>query len=280
MVATGRRDTDYAMGSTAEEERRLIEQAGLLEEWTRRMFRDAGIGPGMRVLDVGCGVGDVSFLAASLVGAGGEVVGVDTNPCSLASAERRAAERGLTNVAFVQRDVRDFEDERPFDAVVGRAILAYLEDPTATVRKLADQVRPGGIVAFQDYQFDYLPFALPPVELMDQFQAWFMAAFRQVGVETSMGLKLYDVFVQAGLPAPKIDLDIAFMHPTDERWLGMAAQVLRSILPLMERLGVATAAEVDVDTFTERLRHEIMTKGAVCSAPPMIRAWTRTAVRP
>ena len=54
------------------------------------IFAEAGIRPGMRVLDLGCGAGDVTFVAADLVGPDGSVVGVDRSPQALARAQLRA----------------------------------------------------------------------------------------------------------------------------------------------------------------------------------------------
>ena len=76
----------YALGQTAAETARLQRQAAFLQPFTERLFRDAGIGPGMKVLDLGSGAGDVAVLAARLVGSEGEVVGIDTNPSILESA--------------------------------------------------------------------------------------------------------------------------------------------------------------------------------------------------
>jgi hypothetical protein len=68
-------DAAYVLGHSAQELERLTIQARLYDPFTEQVFRDAGITAGMRVLDVGCGSGDVSFLAARLVGPTGEVVG-------------------------------------------------------------------------------------------------------------------------------------------------------------------------------------------------------------
>ena len=75
-------DDTYAMGRTEAEEQRLQRQAALYAPATRRLFEAAGIGPGMKVLDLGSGAGDVALLAAELVGPTGHVVGVDMNPAS------------------------------------------------------------------------------------------------------------------------------------------------------------------------------------------------------
>lgn len=67
---------DYVLGHSQREIRRLIYQAALLEPITERLLRNAQIRPGMRVLDLGCSAGDLSMLAATLVGPTGLVIGI------------------------------------------------------------------------------------------------------------------------------------------------------------------------------------------------------------
>jgi len=98
------------MGYSDEERQRLTDQAALYDASTRQLFVDAGLGAGARVLDVGCGVGDVSLLAASIVGPAGTVVGVDTDARSLAVAEARARSRGLGQITLREGDFHGAPD--------------------------------------------------------------------------------------------------------------------------------------------------------------------------
>jgi cyclopropane fatty-acyl-phospholipid synthase-like methyltransferase len=84
------REPLYVLGRTAEETERLQAQAVFVQPFTERLFRDAGIDRGMKVLDLGSGAGDVALLAARLVGSEGEVVGIDSNPSILETARARA----------------------------------------------------------------------------------------------------------------------------------------------------------------------------------------------
>src|SRR5258708_13939228 len=97
MTSSGRAP-DYALGSTDAEREGLIQQASRLAPLADRLFREAGIGQGQRVLDLGSGVGDVAMLVAQLVGASGEVVGIERDIRSSAKARARVAEGGLHNV--------------------------------------------------------------------------------------------------------------------------------------------------------------------------------------
>ncbi|HEX5504281.1 MAG TPA: methyltransferase domain-containing protein, partial [Thermomicrobiales bacterium] len=90
MQTTERTDPTYWLERTDAEARRLTRQAGFYESYTRRFFAEAGLAPGMRVLDIGSGAGDVALLAAEFVGPTGHVVGVDLNPDVLAVARERA----------------------------------------------------------------------------------------------------------------------------------------------------------------------------------------------
>jgi ubiquinone/menaquinone biosynthesis C-methylase UbiE len=76
-----------------------MRQAAILWAITERLLRSAGVRPGMRVLDLGCGSGDVAMLAAELVGASGSVVGIDRSPEVIAVARGRARTDGLRNHA-------------------------------------------------------------------------------------------------------------------------------------------------------------------------------------
>src|SRR4029077_20794169 len=107
-----------------------------LEPLPERVFHDAGIGPGRRVLDIGSGAGDVAMLAAKLVGPSGAVVGVERDATTIARARARVAAAGLSNVSFVHGDVAGVESAETFDAVVGRLILEYIPHPGSVLHSL------------------------------------------------------------------------------------------------------------------------------------------------
>ena len=117
---TRRAVEDYPLGHSIPEQRRLAEQGLILRPLTERFFRDAGIGRGMHVLDVGCGVGDVTCLAAELVGSMGTAVGVDFAGPVLTTARARALARGIDWARFVEADVTTLTLDRLECAAVRR----------------------------------------------------------------------------------------------------------------------------------------------------------------
>jgi len=142
-VTAKRSRSCYALGNTDAEHDRLIRQAKWLAAHTERLFREADIGPGQRVLDVGSGVGDVAMLVSRIVGPSGEVVGIERDARSIERASARVAEAGFHNVRFTQTDVNRIVSDKPFDAAVGRFILMFLPDTVSVLRSVVRLVRPG-----------------------------------------------------------------------------------------------------------------------------------------
>lgn len=264
----------YLMGRGEAETERLIYQADFQSLFTRRLFEEAGIGPGMRVLDVGSGAGDVALLAAALVGPHGAVVGIDMNPDVLVTARARGRAVGRANVTFIGGDLNAPPVDGLFDAVVGRLVLLYQPDPVTTLRTLAHLVRPGGIIAFQEFSFTAESLVQsPPTPLWQQVWIWMREAIRRAGIDEQIGYHLHRHYRDAGLPAPH-------MHASSSvggaAWGGhvYAAETLRSMLPLVTMFGVATADEVGIDTLADRLRAETAAYDGVVKSPDFIGAWT------
>ena len=112
---------EYVLGHRAEELARLDGQAKMLEPATRLALQLAGIRPGMRVVDLGTGTGEVALLVAEAVGPEGSVVAVDRSPEGLAYAETKCADRGVTTIRFVEADVATYVPDGAVDAVAGPA---------------------------------------------------------------------------------------------------------------------------------------------------------------
>jgi ubiquinone/menaquinone biosynthesis C-methylase UbiE len=265
----------YVLGRSEAESQRLIRQATFLRPSTERVFRKAGIAEGMHVLDLGCGAGDVSFLAADLVGPTGSVVGIDVDPLVLAVARDRAHASGLTTVTFDEGAVDSFTTTNRFDAVVGRFVLIYQADPVASLRHVSSLVKNGGLIVVQEPDFRVGITTAPPVALWQQVQHWIAETFRRGGVHYDIGGRLYHVFRQAGLPGPAILEHIAAGGgPAMRPYCDNSAGIVRSLLPRMEQFGIATIAAVQVDTLADRLEQEMCAAECQITYIPIVGAWT------
>ncbi|MFG1948300.1 class I SAM-dependent methyltransferase [Nonomuraea sp. NPDC048826] len=263
---------EYPFEDRRAEEARLVAQGRLFDPLTRRLLADAGLTPGMRVLDLGSGAGNVALIAAGLVGPEGRVVGVERDPVAVERARRLAAEAGVANVEFREGDVTTLEGVEPgFDAVVGRLVLMYLADPAGALRRAAGRLRPGGVLCLHEADLDYL-WAYPRTPLWEQLRGWLFQTLEKAGVRRRMGLELYGAFRAAGLPAPRLTFEaVAGGGPEAPAW-GWAWFV-GGLAPLMARLGVATVAEVGPETLADRLLAELTAEDGYVIGPPLVGAW-------
>jgi ubiquinone/menaquinone biosynthesis C-methylase UbiE len=267
---------EYVLGHSSGEIERLQAQARLIDPITRRIFEQAGIVPGMRVLDIGSGAGDVAFLAAKLVGDTGEVVGVDRVPAAIDAARARASAQSLRNVEFQTGDPAEMNFDRPFDAVIGRYVLQFQKQPAVMLRKIASHAKSGGLVVFHEIDWSGLS-SFPPAPTFDRCCHWGLETLRLHGTETRMGSKLHATFVEAGFCAPSMRLEALLGGGTGgAAVLRLMADLTETLLPEMQRLGIATADDVKVATLFDRMERESVAGECLLVGHFQIGAWSRT----
>jgi len=267
-----RQDAIYVVGDSDHERQRLQNQADFVYPFTRRLFENAAITPGMRVLDVGTGMGDTALLLAEMVGPEGTVLGVDKNADILAQAQQRMP----ANVTLRAGDIRDIEIDEEFDAIVGRCVLQYQQDPAATIASAIRTLRPGGIVAFLEPDFTTASgVGVPQPPLLIKVRDIFIETWRRAKIELHMGFKLRQTFLAAGLPEPQLQVDAPIGG--GKGWAGYhnMEAIMRSMLPYIESLGVATAEEIEVDTLAARMEAEVVALNSTIMTSMWIGAWAR-----
>src|SRR5262249_11522166 len=158
---------------------------------------------------------------------------------SVARAQTRAVEAGLRNVRFVQSDVNQISTDQLFDAAVGRLILELVPGPVAVLRLVSRLVRPGGIIAFHEVS------PAPALELSAHLALWSASAsliaqtLQLAGANIEMGIALYRIFQEAGLPAPRMSMEILLgSDPDFTQWI---YDVLCSLRPQIQQLNLSLA---------------------------------------
>jgi ubiquinone/menaquinone biosynthesis C-methylase UbiE len=269
---------EYVFGSAEPELARLAALAQVYGRATTAWLDSAGLSPGMTVADLGCGPGAVTLELARRVGPTGRVIAVDNAERPLELARQRVADAGLSNVSFEQADVTGWRPAAALDAVVGRFLLMHLDDPVAQVALAADLVRPGGVVAFLEVALSTRA-AQPELPLLTAYNGWLLETFRRVGRPVDMALRLAAVYTAAGLSRVTLTSDAPAERGAAAVGWSLAGGDVVGLLPLIERVGVATAAEIGPETFERRLRASAAEHDAVLLNPLVVGASAHTPVR-
>jgi SAM-dependent methyltransferase len=262
------------MGHDDRERRRLALQASIIDPFTEQLFRRAGIAPGMRVLDIGCGVGDVALIAARLVGRHGHVTAIDIDQPALTIARERARDQGLAQATFVCADAHAYRTDSPFDAIVGRHVLIHAPDPLSLLRSLWPHLRSRGLGVFQEYDFSVWHPSYPESPVRDQVFGVFRDFFCKV-INGDMGSRLFNLFLEIGFVSPDCRVEYPIAGGVDSPYYEWMAESLKSILPRAEALGLVRAADVDIDTLADRMKEEAVSRKSALPAPLMVGCFAR-----
>lgn len=270
----------YLLGHTEHELRRLDIQGDLYRPITLRAFLDAGIAPGMRVLDIGCGSGDVTLTVAELVGTTGRVVGVDRGSKAVEAAREKARRLGVEHVRFETGEIDEIDHPEAYDALVGRFVLMHQPDPSAALAAAARGVRTGGVVVMIESYMELLRtggHSQPPSALYDRLVRFKCDVVRGAGADLHAGARLRRTFVDAGLDAPTCRLETRVEGGGESPYYEYVEHSVRSMLPEARRLGLDSFTEDDVEGLAQRLRQEVVEAGGSLLVWPTVSAWSRVA---
>lgn len=252
---------------------RLRILARVMRPSTLALLDRAGVRPGLRCLDVGCGGGDVTAELGRLVGPHGQALGVDLDEVKLDIARAEVEGSGLANVAFERLDV--LGGERPsaaFDVVYARFLLTHLPDPEQAVARMRELLVPGGLLVVEDVDFSG-HFIHPPSEAFAAYVDLYGRAARLRGVDPDIGPRLPGMLRSAGLGT--VEMRVAHPAGFHGEVKLVAAMTLEAIADSVLAAGLATRERLDA--YVEELRRLAQDDATVMSAARIVQAWGRTA---
>lgn len=222
-------------------------------------FGSIGIAPGARVLDVGCGNGDLSRLIAGIAGSDGEVIGIDRNGQALAAAQATEADPGVAPIEYHQVDLAGaLPDLGQFDAIVGRRVLMYLPDAAGTLKRLKALAKLDALLAFQEHSRTTLPAGPGSLALHRQLYHWHWSTVASEGGDVELALQLPQVMEQLGLSVANVRGEAILLHPGRPSFLPV---LTRGMLPRIVGQGIASVEQIDPDTLDERIEDEHRASG-------------------
>ncbi|MDQ0391807.1 class I SAM-dependent methyltransferase [Labrys monachus] len=262
---------DYLMGHSGWEIARLQLQATMLAPITRRLLHEAGLQRGMRVLDIGCGTGDVSVMIADIVGKQGKVVGIDRSDIAIKTARQRFG--SYPNIQFAVGTLDDLLDNERFDLAFGRYVLIHQPEPSEMLRQAAALVHPGGALAFHEIVLsDGFPTS-PSSPLWDRLNRYYVQAFEKRLRHCDIAKRFVACFAAVGLGTPKIISESIVGDGAASTLTPWFVETIRTLIPeLVASFGV-NEEELAIDTLLDRLREESRTCCAQVSSSRQIGAW-------
>ena len=226
------------------------------EDITKRLIETSELKKGMKILDLGCGNGEVTFLLSSFIGADGLVVGIDNNEHAIENAKKKSNELGFPNLHFHVVDItKDFKiNYTNFDAIIIRRVLMYLPNVRQTVLTAIKYLKPKGLFLAQENDISLTPIGLTSMPLHKKVIGRIRKTLESENVNINMGFDLYSVLTDTGLVVKKIWAEAVLSTPNQPTPWSFLTQVMQD--RMINNNVINDVSELELDTLTERLSEE------------------------
>lgn len=232
----------YVIRGGAEGRKRLELLGRALWPTTAELLERAGLRRGMSCLDLGCGGGDVALEMAAWVEGEGKVVGIDMDGAKIEAARKRAKERRLFHLEFLQADVADWTEQWEYDLVYSRFLLTHLAEPEQVLGKMREAATSNGRMVIEEIDFSG-HFCHPPNRYFDRYLELYRAVVARRGGDADLGKKIYFLAREAGWQ----DLVLRVVQPAFVEGEGKAMSLitLANIADAVLAEDLASSAELE-----------------------------------
>ncbi|WP_395339590.1 methyltransferase domain-containing protein [Ningiella sp. W23] len=173
-------------------------------EMTKQYLSDAGITEGMRVMELGCGKGDVTQIIAELVGPTGCICATDYNKNMLTETKQAMTSKGFNGLSVacinLNGDIETLYERKLglFDAIVCRRVLMYLTSPSQSMRKLSALLTDRGVFIAEEADLNMVPASVVPFPARNKANEYIKSMLLAEKASITMGFDLPNVFDVAG----------------------------------------------------------------------------------
>ncbi|WP_108868571.1 class I SAM-dependent methyltransferase [Aquimarina aquimarini] len=230
--------------------------ASIGEDITRKLIESSGIKNGMKVLDLGCGNGNVTFLLADYIGQDGLIVGIDSNENAINEAKLKSKKLGLSNIFFHLGNLdQDFKlGYSGFDAVIVRRVLMYLPNPKKTIQTTLNYLKPKGLFLAQENDLSLTPIGLKSMPEHIKIISLIKKTLEKENVNLKMGLELNTILTDVGLSVEKVWVETAISTPNQPTPWAYLGKMMKD--RMLEQKVINDVSEIGLETLEKRLSEE------------------------
>jgi ubiquinone/menaquinone biosynthesis C-methylase UbiE len=257
---------DYAIKGGKDGKTRLNLLADVLHQHTHDLLIRAGLTEGASFLDLGCGGGNVSRLAAGIVGKNGGVTAIDFDEEIIAL--NRQEDLHIANLSYRALSAYDLDYQRQFDIVYARFLLSHLKDPLVVLARMKQALKPGGRVVVEDIDFAG-HFCYPQSNAFERYLDYYSQVIRSKGADANIGPKLLSLLTEAGLDDVGFDVVQPVFNKGEGKW--MAWITLDRIKSSLVEHDIADQATIDKTL--EELEAFTRNENTIISLPRVFRSW-------
>jgi ubiquinone/menaquinone biosynthesis C-methylase UbiE len=210
--------------------------------YSEQFLSGLGLRNGWRVADIGCGSGHLSCWIATQVAPAGSVNGYDIYGAAIGAAVEEAAYHGLSNIAFGEASVYELPRHHPkFDLVYSRLLLDDLPDKEQALRRMSEQVKPGGILACEMMDM-YSSYCHPRSAAFDRLVEFYLTfAQEHRGREQDYAQNVFVHFQDIGLESVQVGIvQPVFYGPHLQRYLNF---MVEEFVPPLIQMKMTTQEE-------------------------------------
>ncbi len=241
-----------------------------MNSYSMGVLLKAGLKPGSKCLDAGCGGGTMTYAIAAAAGPSGYVTGIDHDAEIIRLNNVELSALQVNNITFRHEEIYDITEVGEYDIIFARFLLSHLSNPALAISKMMDALKQGGYLVTEDVHFSG-HFCYPSNQAFATYLEWYTKAVKYNGGDAEFGVRLHEHLVAAGFQ----DIQLEIAQPA-----GVAGPAKQMSLVTLEKirhsvLAAGLATDKEFNMVDEELKEFTSDRYSIISMPRIFQVWGR-----